>query len=101
MSTERLDLQIRQRPARVAVAAEAGLRRSGARAFRVNVFDLSPLGCKIEFIERPAIDERVWVKFDGLEAVEGTVRWIAGHIGGLRFQRPLHDAVFERLLPRS
>jgi hypothetical protein len=63
----------------------------------VNVFDLSPRGCKIEFIERPAVGERVWVKFDGLEAVEGMVRWVAGHVGGVEFQRPLHDAVFKRL----
>ena len=84
-------------PERIQFTAEAGLRRSGARAYRVRVFDLSPKGCKIEFIERPAIGERVWVKFDTLAALEGTVRWIDGHIGGLQFERPLHDAVFRRL----
>jgi hypothetical protein len=82
---------------RVGSVLEAGIRRSGGRSFRVNVFDISPQGCKIEFIERPAVGERVWVKFDGLEAVEGMVRWVAGHVGGVEFQRPLHDAVFKRL----
>jgi hypothetical protein len=87
----------RRRGERIAVVAEVGLRRSGARPFRVAVYDLSAEGCKVEFVERPAIGERVWVKFDQLEALEGSVRWIAGHVGGVQFERPLHDAVFQRL----
>jgi hypothetical protein len=43
------------------------------------------------------VGERVWVKFDGLEAIEGSVRWVDGHTGGVQFTRPLHEAVFERL----
>ena len=97
MSTEAPKLPMRGAD-RTAVAAEVGLRRAGARAFRVSVFDLSRDGCKIEFVERPAVEERVWVKFDGLEAIEGTVRWVAGHIGGVQFVRPLHDAVFNLLV---
>jgi hypothetical protein len=76
---------------------EAGIRRSGGRSFRVNVFDLSPRGCKIEFVERPDVGERVWVKFDGLESIEATVRWISGPVGGVEFRRPLYEAVFRHL----
>ncbi len=83
--------------ARLKLTAEVGIRRAGVRSYRVRVFDASPEGCKIEFIERPAVGERIWVKFDGLEALESTVRWIAGHVGGVRFERPLHAAVFQRL----
>ena len=54
-----------------------------------------------EFVERPAVDEHIWVKFDNLEALEGTVRSVDGHTGGVRFQRPLHEAVFERLAAAS
>lgn len=68
------------------------------RPFRVQVFDVSPKGCKVEVIERPSIGERVWIKFDGLEAVEGAVRWTAGHICGVEFARPMHEAVLERLV---
>jgi hypothetical protein len=82
---------------RVPLTAEVGIRRSGLNAFRVRVFDASPQGCKIEFIERPAVGERVWVKFDGLEALSATVRWVEGHIGGVHFERPLYGAVFRRL----
>jgi hypothetical protein len=65
--------------------------------FRVRAFDLSPAGCKIEFIERPALGERVWIKFDDLEAIESEVRWLDGHIGGVQFAHPLHPAVFEQI----
>jgi hypothetical protein len=82
---------------RVRLSAEVRLRRSGEHGYQVSVFDLSPDGCKIEFVTRPAVGSTVWVKFPGLEAVEASVRWIDGHIGGLKFERSLHPAVFKRL----
>jgi len=90
------DHQPRSNP-RLILSAEVAIRRSAVHPFRVQLFDASPLGCKIEFVERPFVGERVWIKFDGLESLEGTVRWVEGHIGGVRFERPLHEAVFERL----
>ena len=83
---------------RVPLRAEVGIRRSGFHGFRVRVFDASPNGCKIEFVETPKLGERVWVKFDGLEGIEATVRWLDGHMGGVHFERPLHEAVFQRLV---
>jgi hypothetical protein len=80
------------------LSAEVGLRRAGLNAFRVRVFDLSCEGCKIEFVERPAVGERIWVKFDGLDSIQGTVRWIEGHRGGVQFERPIYDPVFQRLI---
>jgi hypothetical protein len=32
-----------------------------------------------------------------LEAIEGSVRWVEGHTGGVQFEHPLHEAVFDRL----
>lgn len=83
---------------RVGIAVEAGIRRSGLKPFRVRVFDLSRVGCKIEFIERPRLGECVWVKFDGLEALQSSVQWVEGHIGGVRFDQPFHEAVFAKLV---
>ena len=80
------------------ITAEVSVRRSGVHAFRVNAFNVSPEGCKIEFIEKPMPGERVWVKFDGLEALVAKVRWLDDHIGGVEFERPLHEAVFQRLI---
>jgi hypothetical protein len=85
---------------RVGLAAEVSLRRTGQKNYRANVYDVSQHGCKVEFVERPALDEIVWVKFDGLEALEALVCWIDGFAVGLEFQRPLHPAVFETLLER-
>src|SRR5688500_14086998 len=86
---------------RVPFTVDATIRRSGVHGFRVHVFDLSPVGCKIEFVGRPAVGERVWVKSDRLEALEASVRWVDGHIGGVHFQRPLHAAVFQKLIPKA
>ncbi len=98
MGDEARDSPVPPRADRVSLGVEATIRRSGLHGFRVRAFDLSPSGCKIEFIERPAVGERVWVKFDTLEAIEAEVRWVEGHVGGLRFQRPLYEAVFRKLI---
>lgn len=84
--------------ARLALEAEVTIRRSGHGSFRVRVYDASPHGCKIAFVERPRIDDRLWVKFDGLEALQGLVCWVDGFNGGVEFEKPIHPAVFESLI---
>ena len=56
---------------------EAFLRREGSSNYRVRVFDISERGCKVETVERPGIDEGVWIRFDGLSALHGAVTWVA------------------------
>ena len=85
---------------RVTTNAEITLRRRGHSNFRVNVYDLSRHGCKIDFVERPRTKDRVWVKFNDLEALEALVRWVDGFTGGVEFEKPLHPAVFDLLLKR-
>jgi hypothetical protein len=85
---------------RLAVAAEAILRREGGNNYRVRVFDISETGCKVEIVERPSVAEGVWVKFEGLENIHATVSWIAHPVAGLKFDRPIHRAVFEMLMAR-
>jgi len=85
---------------RVQVDGEAALRRAGKLHFRVRVYDLCANGCRAEFIDRPEIGEQVWIKFDGMEAIEAHVRWIAGSGAGLMFARPIYAAVFDMLLAR-
>jgi hypothetical protein len=85
---------------RVAVNAEVSLRRPGQNHYRVRAYDASPLGCKLEFVERPAPAERVWVKFDGLDALEGQVCWVDGFVVGVEFVRPMYAAVFDALVTR-
>jgi hypothetical protein len=85
---------------RIAVDAEVALRRSAQLNYRVRAYDASPYGCKLEFVERPELEERVWVKFEGLDALEGLVCWVNGFVVGIEFARPIHPAVFEALMPR-
>lgn len=89
-----------RKSARVGLDAEVSLRRSGQTNYRANVHDVSQQGCKVEFVERPKLDEIVWVKFEGLEALEAMVCWIDGFAVGLEFKRPVHPAVFEVLMQR-
>jgi hypothetical protein len=84
----------------VPLQAEVQLRRRGRAHYRVAAHDISPEGCRLEFVERPRLDEVVWVKFDGLEAVESSVCWIKAHDVGIEFARPIYPAVFEILLKR-
>lgn len=82
---------------RVGLAAGVYLRRTGHGNFRVKIYDLSPEGCKTEFVERPELNELVWVKFDDLQPFEATVCWIRDSELGLEFVRPIYPAVFAML----
>lgn len=85
---------------RISLKADLSLRRSGQGSYRVTMFDLTRFGCKCEFIERPAVHERLWVKFHGLDSLEAIACWVEESCLGLKFTNPLHPAVFEMLLAR-
>ena len=89
-----------RKSSRVTLSAEVILRRIGQGSYRVKIFDVSLHGCKAEFVERPKLDETVWVKFDNLEALEAMVCWVRGFEVGLEFQRSIHPAVFDMLVQR-
>jgi hypothetical protein len=85
---------------RVPLTADVSVRRRSKLRYRVRIFDASCYGCKFEFVERPRINEVVWVKFDWLEPLEAVVCWIEESKSGLRFAKPIHAAVFDMLLQR-
>ena len=93
-------VQAPRRSPRVNVSAMVKLRRRGHHNFTVKVFDLSREGCKLEFLERPQLDETVWVKFEDLELLQATVCWVQGRSVGVEFVKPIHPAVFDMLLDR-
>lgn len=93
-------VQAPRKSARVGIDAMVKLRRRGHHNFTVQVFDLSREGCKLEFLERPQLDETVWVKFAGLEGLEATVCWVEDNCAGAEFVRPMHSAVFDMLVSR-
>ena len=85
---------------RTHVTAEVKMRRVGQNTYSVRIFDLSPQGCRVEVVERPRIGEQLMIKFDGLEVLQSEVCWIDGFVVGLKFERPLHPAVFDLLVAR-
>lgn len=86
--------------ARERVLTDVSLRRPGRNAYQVTAFDVSPEGCKVEFVDRPAIDEHVWIRFPGLEPVEGRICWVQPPHAGISFVNDIHAAVFDLLLPK-
>ena len=83
---------------RVAVNADVIVRRPSEYSFRVRIHNLSRHGCLVDFVSTPHLDDTLWVKFDGLEGLEATVCWIEGHTAGVEFMKPLHPAVFDRVV---
>ena len=92
--------QAARKSARVSTSALVKMRRRGQQSLTVKVFDLSPEGCKLEFFEKPKLDESVWIKFEGLEILEATVCWVEERSAGVEFNRPIHVAVFDVLVSR-
>ena len=95
------DPQLRFRQSgRLPLEAEVTVRRAGFPNFRVQIDDISTDGCRIEFVDRPSLDERVWVKLDGLASLEGKVAWVKDRSAGIKFDQPMHPAVLEDLVTR-
>ena len=83
---------------RLELCAEVKIRRFGRPSYRVQMSDVTRFGCKTEFIERPKVYERVWIKFDGLDVIEAVVCWVEESELGLMYKQPIHPAVFDMLL---
>src|SRR3982750_3056580 len=81
--------QVPRNGERVQLSAEVALRRAGKTNYRVRVFDVSSAGGQIEFVERPETGELVWIKFDGLEAIEARVAWVDGFKAGVEYSNPI------------
>jgi hypothetical protein len=93
-------VQAPRRSARVSIQAQVKLRRRGSHNFLVQAFDFSAEGCKLEFLERPDLDEMVWVTFEGMGPIGAAVCWIEGVFVGVEFARPIHPAVFDHLVSK-
>lgn len=86
-----------RKSARMLVNAEVTLRQTGNPRYCVSVHDISRHGCRIEFVDQPNLGDQVRVRFEGLETLAATVCWVEGFVGGLKFEKPLHPAVFTAL----
>ena len=88
----------RRRAERIALRLTATMRDGTRSRVKVRVIDMSPRGCRIECSSTLAEDSWVWLSIAGLETQFCRVVWHCQEFVGLEFEKPLSDAVFERLL---
>src|SRR5207237_5441304 len=88
----------RRRVERIALRLTATMRDGTRSRVKVRVIDMSIRGCRIECSSTLAVDSWVWLSIAGLETQFCRVAWHCQEFIGLEFERPLSQAVFERLL---
>ena len=88
----------RRRVERTALRLTATMRDGTRSRVKVRVIDMSTNGCRIECSSSVEDDSWVWLSIAGLENQFCRVVWHAHEFIGLEFERPLSEAVFEKLL---
>jgi hypothetical protein len=88
----------RRRVERLALRLSATMRDVRNSRVRARVIDMSTRGCRIECTSPVDDDTWVWLSIAGLENQYCRVVWHCEEFIGLEFERPLSEAVFEKLL---
>ena len=88
----------RRRVERIALRLTATMRDGTRSRVKVRVIDMSARGCRIECTTQVDDDSWIWLSIAGLETQFCRVVWHCQEFVGLEFEKPLSDAVFERLL---
>jgi hypothetical protein len=88
----------RRRVARTALRLAATMRDGSRSKVAARVIDMSTHGCRIECTTMVEDDSWVWLNIAGLESQYSRVVWHCNEFIGLEFEKPLAEAVFERLL---
>ena len=88
----------RRRVERLSLRLNATMRDGTKSRVRARVIDMSTRGCRIECTSAVDDDSWVWLSIAGLETQFCRVVWHCQEFIGLEFERPLSDAVFEKLL---
>lgn len=88
----------RRRVERLALRLSAMMRDARNSRVRARVIDMSPRGCRIECTTPVEDDSWVWLSIAGLENLYCRVAWHCQEFIGLEFEKPLSEAVFEKLL---
>ena len=88
----------RRRVLRLALRLTATMRDGRSSRVRARVIDMSTNGCRIECTAPVEDDSWIWLSIAGLETQYCRVVWHCEEFIGLEFERPLSDAVFNKLL---
>jgi hypothetical protein len=88
----------RRRVERTALRLSATMRDGSRSKVSAKVIDMSTHGCRIECTTMVEDGSFVWLNIAGLESQYSRVVWHCNEFIGLEFEKPLSEAVFERLL---
>lgn len=88
----------RRRVERLALRLTATMRDGRNSRVRARVIDMSTHGCRIECSTSVEDGSWIWLSIAGLETQYCRVAWHCQEFVGLEFERPLSEAVFEKLL---
>ena len=88
----------RRRKARTALRLTATMRDGTKSRVNARVIDMSTNGCRIECTSNVEDDSWVWLSIAGLETQFCRVVWHCQEFVGLEFEKPLAEAVFNKLL---
>lgn len=97
---DRSDRHVPRKADRCTITGHVTMKRDNRAKLQVDVHDFSTHGCKIELVDRLAIGEKLYLKIDGLEMLEGRVRWCEDFRAGIEFSRPLYPAVCDMLIAK-
>ena len=88
----------RRRVERIALRLTATMRDGTRSRVKVRVIDMSIRGCRIECSSTLTVDSWIWLSIAGLETQYCRVAWNCEEFNGLEFERPIAEAVFDKLL---
>lgn len=88
----------RRRTERIALRLTATMRDGTRSRVKVRVIDMSPRGCRIECTTPVEDGAWIWLSIAGLETQFCRVVWHCQEFVGLEFEKPLSEAVFNKLL---
>lgn len=88
----------RRRVSRTALSLSATIRDGNQTKAKARVIDMSTHGCRVECSTAVSDDNWIWLGIAGLETQHCRVVWHCHEFAGLEFEKPLSEAVFERLL---
>ena len=88
----------RRRANRAALNLSATMREGSRSKAQVRVIDISTHGCRIECTSPVTDESKIWLSIATLEAQYCRVVWHAHEFVGLEFEKPLAQAVLDKLL---
>ena len=88
----------RRRANRAALNLSATMREGSRSKAQVRVIDVSTHGCRIECTSPVTDESKIWLTIATLEAQYCRVAWHAHEFVGLEFEKPLAQAVLDKLL---